>query len=189
MSILNGVIYCVGGFMGTTAYREANRGEGLGLSAFSARTGRPIPWNPTADRLMELVGNGRLKEPINITGILATHGQVLVGGADLSGLSGFAAGFAAFDAHTGRLLPWSKRVGGYASIFAVSGNTVYLGAPYDYLTGGLTSAGGRPAHSLAAVVLPSGKFTSWRPMLSPAPSVTALAASGQKVLVATSESN
>lgn len=155
MSIESGTIYFGGGFVGTRTARESR-----GLGAVSVRTGEPTAWNP--QRSMSL--------PDHMTAILATHGQVLVGGMD---------GFVVYDAHTGRTVPWRKRVVGYPSIFSLSGNTVYLGARYN-----LTSAGGKPTHNLAAVVLPSGKATNWRPRVSPTPNVTALAVSGQNVLMA-----
>ena len=111
-------------------------------------------------------------EPEDVSAILATHGQVLVGGKN---------GFAVYDARTGRNLAWRRRLNGAATAFAVSGDTVYLGAD---LSGGFTRAGGKPAHNLAAVVLPEGRFTDWRPKLSPSLIVTAIAVSGQMVLVA-----
>lgn len=158
MSIDNGVIYYSGSFKGTEAYRENKV-----LGAFNIRTGRPTSWKPEP--------NADLYEA---TAVLATHGQVLAGGK----------GFAVFDAGTGRIVPWSKRVKNSANAFAVAGNTVYLSAtPYDGY-GILTRAGGKLVHNLASVVLPSGRVTSWRPMPSPIPYVRALAVSGQNVLVA-----
>jgi hypothetical protein len=160
MSIENGVIYYSGFFKGTKTYREA-RSPGLG--AISVRTGKPTPWNPEF--------TGELEEA---TAILATHGQVLAGGN----------GSAVFDARTGRIVPWYKSLRYHANAFAVSGNTVYLGAfPIDGSNGLLTRVGGKRVHNLAAVILPSGKVTNWRPILSPIPYVRALAVSGQNVLV------
>jgi outer membrane protein assembly factor BamB len=157
MSIENGVIYYSGFFKGTETYRENKV-----LGAFSIRTGKPTSWNSES--------TGDLYEA---TAILATHGQVLAGGK----------GFAVFDARTGRIVPWSRRVKNSANAFAVSGDTVYLSAtPYDGY-GILTRVGGKRVHNLAAVVLPSGEITNWRPMPSPIPYVRALAVSGQNVLV------
>jgi trimeric autotransporter adhesin len=155
MSVSNGNIYLEGSFGLVGGARRP-----LALAAVSARTGEVTSWNPRK--------SGSL--PDHTTAILATHGQVLVGGMD---------GFVVYDAHTGRTVPWRKRVVGYPSIFSLSGNTVYMGARYN-----LTSAGGKPTHNLAAVVLPSGKATNWRPRVSPTPNVTALAVSGQNVLMA-----
>ena len=157
MSIENGVIYYSGAFKGTETYREDKV-----LGAINIRTGRPSSWKPES--------NADLYEA---TAILAAHGQVLAGGK----------GFAVFDAGTGRIVPWYKRLEHTANAFAVSGNTVYLSAtPYDGY-GILTRAGGKRVHNLAAVVLPSGRVTNWRPMPSPIPYVRALAVSGQNVLV------
>jgi len=158
MSVENGAIYYSGFFKGTETYRENK-----GLGAISIRTGRPTSWNP---------------EPTNdldeATAILATHGQVLAGGN----------GFAVFDARSGRVVPWYKHLTRNANAFAASGNTVYLGASPNDGSGILTRAGGKRVHNLAAVVLPSGRVTNWRPMPSPIPYVRALAVSGQNVLVA-----
>lgn len=157
MSIGNGVIYYSGAFKGTETYRENKV-----LGAINIRTGRPTSWKPEP--------NADLYEA---TAILAAHGQVLAGGK----------GFAVFDARTGRIVPWYKRLKRSANAFAVSGNTVYLSAtPYDGY-GILTRAGGKRVHNLAAIVLPSGRVTDWRPMPSPIPYVRALAVSGQNVLV------
>jgi outer membrane protein assembly factor BamB len=157
MSIENGVIYYSGGFKGTETYRENKA-----LGAISIRTGKPTSWNPE-----------RTADLSEATAILATHGQVLVGGK----------GFAVFDARTGRIVPWSRHVKNSANAFAVSGNTVYLSATSYGSYGILTRVGGKRVHNLAAVILPSGKVTNWRPMPSPIPYVTALAVSGQNVLV------
>jgi len=157
MSFSNGLIYFEGSF-GLVNGAKRN----LGMAAVSARTGEVTPWNPQPS-----------VDLYEATAILATHGQVLAGGK----------GFAAYDARTGRVLPWYKRLGGCPNAFAVSGNTVYLGAfPYQGCSI-MTSAGGRPVHNLAAVVLPSGMVTNWRPIPSPTPYVRAIAVSGQNVLV------
>jgi trimeric autotransporter adhesin len=159
MSIEDGVIYYAGFFKGSKTYQENNNALG---GAVSARTGQLTPWSPQpTDDLYEA------------TAVLVTHGQVLAGGK----------GFAVFDARTGRIVPWYKRLEHTANAFAVSGNTVYLSAtPLDGY-GILTRAGGKRVHNLAAVVLPSGRVTNWRPMPSPIPYVRALAVSGQNVLV------
>jgi hypothetical protein len=99
-----------------------------------------------------------------------THGQVLLGGKN---------GFAVWDARTGRSVPWRKRLNGVATTFAVSGGTVYLGA--NPVPGGFTEAGGKPARDLASVILPTGRFTNWRPKVDTY--VDAIAVSGGTVLV------
>jgi hypothetical protein len=158
MSIENGVIYYAGFYKGTKTCRE-NKVAG----AVSARTGQITPWNPQHAEL----------EPLGYFAILATHGQVLVGGN----------GFVVYDARTGRVLPWYERLEGCLDTFALSGNTVYLGSfPWEGC-GNMISAGGKRVHNLAAVVLPSGRVTNWRPMVSPTPDVGVLAVSGQNVLM------
>ena len=157
MSSSNGVIYFTGWFGLVNGVKR-----NLSIAAVSARTGQVTAWNPQPSS----------NEPSYFIGILATHGQVLVGGKD---------GFASYDARTGRVLPWPEHLEYGATVFAASGNTVYLGELYD---GGLFSVSGKRVRNLAAIVLPSGRGTNWRPMLSPAPEVRAVAVSGQNVLVA-----
>jgi len=112
--------------------------------------------------------------------MLVTHGQVLLGGS--------TGGFAVLDAHTARSLPWPKNLiqkgnagTGYGSAyaFASSGDTIYLGATSS---APFNRAGGRPANNLASVVLPSGKFTNWRPDSGRCTSVGEIAVSGREIL-------
>ena len=136
----------------------------LGIAAISPRTGRPTAWSPNH-------GN----EPDDAYSILATHGQVLVGGKF---------GFAVYDAHTGRDLRWRNHLSGSSAVateFAVSGDTVYLGAGTGYA--GFNRAGGKRVNNLAAVRLPEGTFLNWRPILGRCVDVSAIAVSGSKVLV------
>ena len=90
-------------------------------------------------------------------------------------------GFAAFSTRTGYALRWPERLPGSASVFTESGDTVFLGGIPD---APFREAGGKPARSLASVVLPAGRFTNWRPNLGKCPGLFALAASGRKVLAA-----
>jgi outer membrane protein assembly factor BamB len=158
MAVANSVLYFSGDFTAVEGVRRS------GLAAVRLRTARPTAWAPKAG-----VVAGTFE---SIDSIFVTHGQVLVG-------STFG-GFAAFDARTARVLPWTKRLMGSAYAFAPSGNTVYLGAVAD---AGFTRAGGRSANNLASVVLPKGKFTNWRPNLGRCTIVHAMAVSGHEVLV------
>ena len=104
-------------------------------------------------------------------GAIAVVGnEVLAGGHD---------GFIAVDARTGRPFAWRSRLRGDATLFAVSGKTVYLGGSVG---GDFTAAGGHSANNLAAVRLPAGAFTSWRPRITHEMNVFTLAVSGHMVL-------
>jgi outer membrane protein assembly factor BamB len=135
----------------------------LGLAAVSARTGRPIAWVPKR--------KGAAGGIASVDKIFVTHGQVLAGSV--------VSGFAAFSARTGVALQWPRRLEGSAWVFDASGSTVYLGGIAD---APFNRAGGKPAHSLASVVLPEGRFTNWRPNLGLCPGLYGLAVSGRKVL-------
>ncbi len=166
VAVADGVVYLSGDFNRVYGVKRE-----LGLAAVSPRTGLPLP-TPWVAQLFE-----------DATAILVSHGQVLVG-SDFHDSS-----FAVFDARTARQLPWRDRLGGDASTFAVSGDTVYLGSAcpntaFPSNCYGFDHAGGKPANSLAAVVLPAGRFTNWRPNLDRCTLVYAIAVSGDKVLVA-----
>ena len=158
MSLAGGIVYFSGPF---------GRVDGIkrpGLAAVRASTGRPTGWTAKPANVVNSFESG-------IDSILVTHGQVLLGST--------MGGLAALDARTGRALTWPRRLAGSAYAFALSGNTVYLGAA----DAGFTRAGGKPANSLASVVLPKGMFTNWRPNLGRCTLVGAIAVSGRKVLV------
>jgi hypothetical protein len=150
----NGAIYLGGVFTHVFGVKRVR------LAAVSPRNGRPIRWAPQPG-----------SQPDDIYAILVTHGQVLVGGN----------GFAVYNARTGRSVPWRNRLLGAVLAFAFSGDTVYLGGDPD---NGFDRAGGKPVNNLAAVSLPGGEFTSWRPNVARCTDVFTMAASGGKVLVA-----
>jgi outer membrane protein assembly factor BamB len=158
MAVANGAVYLGGYFARVDGVKRE-----LGLAAVSPRTGRPTAWAPRA----------RGTSLDSFDSILVTHGQVLVGSV--------VYGFAAFSARTGYALPWSKRLAGGVSSFALTGDTVYLGGvPHP----GFNRVGGKPANNLASVVLPEGRFTDWRPNVDRCTIVRAMAVSGRKLLVA-----
>jgi hypothetical protein len=132
----------------------------LDLAAVNARSGRATAWTPR-------VGNA-----IAINELALVGNQVLVGGH---------AQFEAFDSGTARRYEWTGELFGSVAHFSVSGNTVYLGGN---AVEGFNSIGNEPANNLAAVLLPSGRFTSWAPSLNTVVNVGTIAASGGRVLVA-----
>jgi len=156
MALGNGALYIGGKFDRVNGVKRP-----LGIAALNPRSGLPKPWSPKPGR-----------QPSDVWSILPTHGQVLVGGKQ---------GFAVYDARTGRNLPWRNRLRGSATSFAVSRDTVYLAARTLYA--GFDRAGNRRVNNLAAVRLPGGKFTNWRPILAPCADVGTIAVSGNKVLV------
>jgi outer membrane protein assembly factor BamB len=160
MAIDNGVIYLSGGFNSVDGNKRL-----LGVAAIVARTGRVTPWIPRRKN-----GAGYFR---NADSILVTHGQVIIGSVD--------EGFAAFSTRTGYALHWPERLEGNVWALAVSGDTVFLGGSPE---SGFYRVGGKPAHSLASVVLPKGWFTNWRPNLGSSPGIYGLAVSGPKVLAA-----
>lgn len=160
MAIGKGVIYLGGGFNSVDGKKTP-----LGVAAINARTGRATSWTPRRKN-----GAGYFRDA---NSILVTHRQVLIGSVD--------EGFAAFSTRTGYALRWPERLEGNVCALAVSGDTVFLGGSPD---SGFYRVGGKPAHSLASVVLPKGWFTNWRPNLGSSPGIYGLAVSGPKVLAA-----
>jgi outer membrane protein assembly factor BamB len=152
----NGVLYIAGNFDRVNGVKRP-----LGIAALNPRSGLPTPWSPQPGR-----------QPSDVWSILATHGQILVGGKQ---------GFAVYDSHSGHNLPWRDRLRGSATSFAVSGDTVYLAARTLYA--GFDRVSYRRVNNLAAVRLPEGKFKNWRPFLAPCVDVGTIAVSGNKVLV------
>jgi PQQ-like domain len=97
--------------------------------------------------------------------ILVSHGIVFVGGHE---------GRPPFSASTGR--PVSRLRGVRGSVFAADGSLVYLGGNLRDSSSG--------ADNLGAVNLGTGRLTGWGPSLAKFVSVTAIAPSDGKVLVA-----
>jgi outer membrane protein assembly factor BamB len=153
VAVANGTVYLGGGFEQLGGSSRQN------LAAVSARTGRATAWTPTVQ------GGG------SIDAMVAAGNEVIVGGH---------ARLAAFDVGTARPYPWTAKVQGEAALFAVSGDTVYLGGdPLNFFR----AVGNRPANNLAAVQLPGGRFTSWTPSINTEVDVQTLAVSGNTVLV------
>jgi outer membrane protein assembly factor BamB len=163
--VANGLVYFGGDFSTVNGLKRE-----LDLAAVSPRTGRPATWAP---REKDITWNTNDEGFYEVHDILVSHNQVLVGSSH--------GGFAAFDARSARGLPWSARIVGYAFPLALSGDTAYLGGNTDH---GFTRAGGKSANNLVSVVLPEGRFTSWRPDLGRCTDVYAMVAYGGKVLVA-----
>jgi outer membrane protein assembly factor BamB len=132
----------------------------LDLAAVDARTGRATAWKP------------HVENSIAINQLVIVGNQVVVGGH---------AQFAAFDLRTARRYAWPSGLFGSVAHLDASGNTLYLGGSE---VDGFQSVGNREANNLASVRLPGGRFTSWTPNISTVVNITALAASGSRVLVA-----
>jgi outer membrane protein assembly factor BamB len=137
----------------------------LGVASIDVRTGRPTTWAPKYSSAIKRLEEART--------IFVSHGQVLVGSAEKGNM-------VAFDARSAQLLTWPNRLRGNVASFASLGNVVYLGGDPD---AHLYRAAGKRVNDLAAVILPQGKFTSWRPDLGRCTNVFSLAAAGGKVLV------
>jgi hypothetical protein len=155
----NDVVYLAGAFNRVHGVRRE-----LGIAAVSPRTGLPTVWTPR-----NRTYGGAVEPDL----VVACDGQIVAGGGDNM--------LGAYDINSGRPRTWPTDLGGNnVSALAVTGNTLYLGGDQH---NGFDSAGGRPANNLAAVVLPKGVFTSWRPKLARYASVETIAVSGGMVLV------
>jgi outer membrane protein assembly factor BamB len=152
-------------YLGGDFTEIAGRKTTCGVAAVSPKTGRTI-WVPSRKAKGHFGGCTQ-----DVDSIIVSHGQVLVGSKE----------FASFDLRTGLILPWSKRVFNIAYPYAISGKTVYLGGDNGYLF----RVDGKRVNDLAAISLPSGKLTNWRPKLGRfgrCVSVFDLAVSGRKLL-------
>jgi outer membrane protein assembly factor BamB len=138
------------------------------LFAVSARTGRPTAWAPSCNP----------RGLYDLGAILVTHGEVIAGGSEGT--------FPVLDLQTGSQIPWEKQVFEVATVFAVAGDTVYLGNDGDGSAEHpfFSRAGGKRVNNLAAVTLPEGKFTDWRPDLGLCSYPDSIAANDREVLVA-----
>lgn len=142
--------------------------RGCGEATIDLQTGQLTEWSP------------KCGSAFDVSGLAVVDGQVVVGGM-----------LQAYDAQTGERLSWTKQVReglpprsspGNADALAVSGNTLFLagdtgsGAKFNHINR-------TPAHNLASVVLPHGRFTDWRPNIGRCTAVSSLAVSGRNVLI------
>jgi hypothetical protein len=137
-----------------------------GFAAIDAATGRVTAWKPgTAPGLNPGFGVG------DVETILVARGVAFSAGHD---------GFGIVSARTGAISPWMDRVHGEATRFAVSGSTVYLGGN---IRNSFSAVGPFARSNLAAIDLATGRVTPWAPKPDVYVAVTALAPSGNEVLV------
>lgn len=149
-----GIVYIAGSFEKINGIKNA-----IGVSSSNADS--VLKWTPRP-------------LPVDVDSMIVTHGQIFV--------AGYREGsFHAFDAQTGRMMKWPKRIRGNPSTFAISENNLYLGA--ETLYNGFDRVGGKRVNDLAAVRLPEGTFLNWRPILGRCVSVNAIAVSANRVLV------
>lgn len=137
-------LYFAGSFSGVGGARRPN-----GVAAVGPRDGRLTSFAPRAPTLGTLA-------------IAVSHGNVLLGGGDSSGI---------FDAKTGRLRHHSSFVGG---ALAVRGWTAYSGGSIRNDIG---------LHNLLAVDVRTGDNRSWFPNIAREVSVAKIALSGDKAFV------
>jgi hypothetical protein len=135
-----------------------------GVVALAVHSGRVLAWTPRKKSYTGYLAVG------DVETILVAHGEVLTAGHD---------GWGATSARTGRVLPWSYRIG--ARYFTASGDLVYLAGN---CRNSFTAAAGMPRNNLAAINLAGNRFTGWAPDVNRYTCVNAIAASADQVLVA-----
>ena len=92
--------------------------------------------------------------------LVAQPGRLLVGGTFSSAGGTARANLAAFDARTGKLLPWRPSANGVVSGLAATNGKIYIG-------GYFSRVGGKVRRGLAAVTAAgAGRLLPWRPGLS-----------------------
>jgi trimeric autotransporter adhesin len=157
-----------------TLQRVANRlyvSDRRRVFAVDALTGRKLWASPLVVRgqgIMALAANGTTVYAGGVFGLVAGLPRLDV---------------AAFDARTGRLLPWRPpRLFLYVgSTHAVS--TLALAGKVLYIGGGFTKASGKPRSDVAAIRLDDGAVTAFAPDLSGNEGVSAIVPVGRFVLV------
>ncbi len=146
-------------------FTEVGGRDRYGLAAFDVASGALTAWNP---------GGGEVEA-------LAVSGDAVFAGGFLMYEDRFGYdGVSAFDARTGRTLPWRPHVlddssePGFVDALAVVGDRLYVG-------GDFSSIGGQPRTNLGAVNTTTGAPTAWNPR--PSDTVASLVAAGDGVLV------
>jgi hypothetical protein len=141
-----------------------NKAEGL--YEVDTISGHLNTWTPATEPNDVTLGAGG--------SLLIAHGEVLIGDQSQGG-------WGAANVVTGRIEPWIYEVRGSAPSFASAGNVVYLGGGLEW---GFAAVDGHARNNLAAINLITGQFTNWAPDIDPYVTVTSMAASGNKLLVA-----
>lgn len=134
-----GVLYAGGFFTGIgSEWRPRSN-----LAAFDAATGRLKDWEPNPDGLI-------------VETLIATHGQIYVGGY-FSMIGGeIRSGLASVDTLTGAATAWDPVANGVVGSLAVASDTLYA-------AGFFTTMSGQPRGRLASFDLVTGQLTDWNP--------------------------
>jgi hypothetical protein len=161
-------------------FTEVGGRDRYGLAAFDIATGALTTWSPVAGRLYALAvaGASVYVGGYFVTGETDEFGELV--GAEWKSL-------AAFDARTGRLLPWRADVvldvdpvypvnsePGSVRALAVVGDRLYVGGEFHELAG-------EPRENLGVVSVTTGAPTDWNPR--PIDDVSSLGATGDGVLL------
>jgi trimeric autotransporter adhesin len=151
-------------YVGGRFYEIAGQ-DRAGLAAFDIASGALTTWKPRGHEVFALAVSGET---------VYAGGMALQ--CDEDGC--FGEGFAAFDARTGRTLPWPAGLDDAGSslvhALAVAGDRVYLG-------GDFTSLARQPSENLGALSAMTGTPIKWNPGLNGR--VTSLMTAGDGVLV------
>jgi outer membrane protein assembly factor BamB len=150
------------------AYARIGGKTRAGLSRVDASSGRVATWTAATPRGYR-AGSGVGA----VDSMVVAQGEVITAGHD---------SFAVTDARTGKTRAWTYTVrGGVPVRLALVGRTLYLAGDCRE---GFDAVSGKPRPNLAAVVLPEGRLSSWSPRVGPGTCTDALAAAGDRVLVA-----
>lgn len=139
MAEAGGILYAGGFFTGIGSEWRPRRN----VAAFDAATGRLKDWDPNPDGLI-------------VEALVATHGQIYVGGY-FSMIGGqIRYGLASVDTLTGAATAWDPVANSVVGSLAVAGDTLYAG-------GFFTNMSGQSRGRLASFDLLTGQMTGWNP--------------------------
>ena len=156
-------------------FKVINGRERYGLAALDVATGVPTKWKPNVGEVMALALAGDTAYAAGFFGE--------VGAGERWGVK--RQSLAAFDARTGRVLPWradavSDPDPGFVDALALVGDRLYVGGDFAELAG-------EPRSNLGVVSATSGAPIPWQPR--PSAGDYSLVAAGDHVLVGSDFAN
>jgi len=136
------------------------------LGAVDSKTGERIAWEPLPNGQVDALALANLDGEHDQDRFAARHqddrerasGETIFVGGSFTSLGPVErrTGLAAFDASTGKVLPWDPEPDAVVQSLVVAGNTAYV-------AGNFSTVGGQPRAHVAALDGTTGQATPWNP--------------------------